>query len=78
MATRSARIFWVSFWLVFLVIMTTYSGNLVASLATKHIQLPFTTLDELAEDTTYQITVLKGSAHQTLLQVKSIISSVLM
>ena len=78
MATRSARIFWVSFWLVFLVIMTTYSGNLFASLATQHIKLPFATVDELAEDTKYQITVSKGSAYQTLLQVKTIISFVLL
>ena len=76
MGTRSSRIVWVSFWLVFLVIMTTYSGNLVAALATRHIKLPFTTIDELAEDTTYKITISQGSSHQTLLQVKSIISSV--
>ena len=78
MATRSARIFWVSFWLVFLVTMTTYSGNFFGSLATEHIKLPFTTIDELAEDTKYQITLPRGSAYQTLLQLKSIISSVLL
>ena len=78
MATRSARIFWVSFWLVFLVIMTTYSGNLFASLAIQDIKLPITTIDELAEHTTYRITVGNGSAYQTLLQVKSIISSILL
>ena len=72
MATRSARIFWVSFWLVFLVLMTRYSGNLVAVLATQHIQLPFTTIDELAEDTAYQITVSEGSALQSLLQVNNL------
>ena len=71
-ATRSARIFWVSFWLIFLVIVTIYSGNLVACLATQHIKLPFTSIDELAEDTTYQITISQRSSHQTLLQVKSI------
>ena len=67
--TRSARIFWISFWLVFLVMMTAYSGNLVAALATQHIKLPFTTIDELAEDTAYQITVSEGGALQSLLQV---------
>ena len=71
-ATRSARTFWVSFWLVFLVIVTTYSGNLVAALATQHIQLPFTTINELAEDTTYQVTIPGGGAFHTLLQVKSL------
>ena len=70
--TRSARIFWISFWLVFLVMMTAYSGNLVAALATQHIKLPFTTIDELAEDMTYQITVSEGSALQSLLQVNNL------
>ena len=74
MRTRSARIFWVSFWLVFLITVTAYAGNLVAALATQHVNLPFTTLEELAEDTEYKITVEEGSSHQTLLQVNTIIS----
>ena len=61
---------------MFLVIVTTYSGNLVAALATQRVKLPFTTINELAEDTKYQITISKGGAHQTLLQVKSITSSI--
>ena len=44
----------------------------MAVLATQHIQLPFTTIDELAEDTTYQITVSEGSDLQSLLQVNNL------
>ena len=44
----------------------------MAALSTRHIELPFTTIDELAEDTTYQITMSEGGAHQTLLQVNII------
>ena len=41
----------------------------MAALATQHVQLPFTTMDELAEDTSYMITMSEGGAHQTLFQV---------
>ena len=55
----AARILWVSFWFMCLVIMTTYTGNLVAALATQHVELPFRTLEELADDKEYSLTFCK-------------------
>ena len=48
---------------------TSYSGNLVAALATQNVRLPFKTLDELAEDNLYTLKIRVGGVHQSLLQV---------
>ena len=69
MVSWSARVFWMIFWVVSLVVVTTYTGNLVAALATQHTKLPFTTLEELAEDKDYSITTYKSGAHHTLFEV---------
>ena len=50
---------------------TSYSGNLVATLATQNVRLPFKTLDELAEDNLYTLKIRVGGVHQSLLQVGS-------
>ena len=52
-----------------LVIMTTYGGNLVAALATQHVNLPFRTLEELANDKDYSLTTPNGSSVQALFEV---------
>ena len=69
MRGRAARVLWVSFWLVSLVIVTTYTGNLVAALTAKDIRLPFRTLEELAEDTVYTLMVTDSTIHLDRLQV---------
>ena len=50
-------------------IVTAYGGNLVAALATQHVELPFRTLEELADDKEYSLTVRNASAAQTLFEV---------
>ena len=61
-----------------LVIVTSYTGNLVAALTAKDIRLPFRTLEELAEDTEYTLQVPRGSVHMTLLQVFSVSFSIVL
>ena len=72
MSYRATRLVHTSFWLVSLVIVTIYSGNLVAALATQNVKYPFTTVNELAEDTQYKIAVLAGGAHASFLQVTGV------
>ena len=52
-----------------LFIVTTYAGNLVAALTTQHVKLPFRTLEELADDKEYSLTVRQGSSVQDLFEV---------
>ena len=52
-----------------LVIVTTYAGNLVAALATQHVNLPFRTLEELADDKEYSLTTSRGTSVQALFEV---------
>ena len=52
-----------------LVIVTTYTGNLVAALATQHVKLPFRTLEELADDKEYSLTAVQDTAVQSLFEV---------
>ena len=66
---RTARILWVSFWFMSLVIVTTYAGNLVAALTTQHVKLPFRNLEELADDKEYSLTTRRGSSVQALFEV---------
>ena len=52
-----------------LVIVTTYTGNLVAALTTQHVKLPFRNLEELADDKEYSLTVVQDTAVQVLFEV---------
>ena len=67
--STAARVVWMSFCLVSLIMATSYSGNLVAALATQNVRLPFRTLDELTEDNLYTLKIRIGGVHQSLLQV---------
>ena len=55
--------------MVSLVIVTAYMGNLVAAHVSQHVKLPFRTLEELAEDDQYSVTLSPGHAVKTLLEV---------
>ena len=44
----------------------------MAALAIQNVKYPFTTVDELAEDTQYKIAALAGGAHASLLQVTGV------
>ena len=69
MRTRASRALWISFWMVSLVVATSYTGNLVATLSTQGARLPFRTLQELADDNTYSLTVTQSSIQMNVLQV---------
>ena len=56
-------------WFLVVVLAATYSGNLVATLATRHVSLPFSTLNELVEDDTYQLSVTYGNVGHLVLEV---------
>ena len=67
----SARIIVGSWWLVVLVVATTYCGNLVAFLTFPKVDIPITTIDELLghrDTVTWSLT--KGSYLETNLKVK--------
>ena len=62
---QSQRIVVASWWLFCLVIVTSYSGSFVAFSTVPKQAIPFRTLDELAEQTEYEMGVLKGSAYES-------------
>ena len=59
------------FWFVVVVILATFSANLVAFLAVSRGDLPFHTLDEVAEDRTHILQLPDNSLTVTLLQVRT-------
>ena len=68
--TMSLR-FLVGFWWFFvIVVMATYTGNLIAVLAVPKSTLPVQTLAELAAQTQYKYGVMDGSALHTLFMVR--------
>lgn len=70
----SARIIVGAWWLVVLVLSTTYCGNLVAFLTFPKIDIPITTIDELlAHKDTVTWSMTKGSFLETSLKVSKIL-----
>lgn len=68
----SARLIVGSWWLVVLVVATTYCGNLVAFLTFPKIDVPITTIDELlAHRDTVTWSLIRGSYLDFQLQVSS-------
>ena len=59
------------FWFVAVVTLATFSANLVAFLAVTRGDLPFHTLDEVAEDRTHILQLPDNSLTVTLLQVRT-------
>ena len=66
----SIRIMRIFYWLTVIILVATYSGNLTAHLAVEKFQMPFTTLQELADDNKYSLLILKSTSTETLLKVK--------
>lgn len=68
----SSRIL-LSAWLLFTVTLAAaYSGNLIASMTDGRQKVPFSTLEELAQQDTYQWGLLGGTSFVTLFKVRSI------
>ena len=67
----AARITMASCWLMYIILLTTYTGNLIAFLSVAKITLPVNNVKELAEQNTHQVGVLKNSGHQFVFQVIS-------
>ena len=59
---HSARLVRASFWLTVLILNAVYAGNLTASLAVSHVQMPFNTLEELAQDDQYTLQIMHGTS----------------
>nr|AMM70658.1 ionotropic receptor 93a [Heliconius melpomene rosina] len=57
----SGRLVVGTWWIVVLVVVTTYSGNLVAFLTFPKLEIPVTTISELLESKTYTWSISKGS-----------------
>ena len=60
------------FWVFSIVVMATYSGNLIAYLTVNRIQLPFDSLERMIESRDYKFGVMGGVLVERLLQVRSI------
>ena len=58
-----------TFWMTVIILTAVYNGNLTASLAVNIVKAPFSTLKELAADTSYVLGVPDGSIQQQILQV---------
>ncbi len=65
----SVRMFIAFFWLFSVAIMATYTGNLVAFLTVAKNNLPFDSIEELAEQEVYHASLLKGVALEELFKV---------
>ena len=58
-------------WLTFLVVASTYTANLVATLATQKPKVPYKTLDEVAEDDGFTLLIRPHSIQRIVLEVLS-------
>ena len=58
-----------SFQYVAVILIVSYSANLVSNLTLKEIVVPFDTLEDLAEDSNHVIYMNHGGAQRTLLEV---------
>lgn len=65
----SGRLVVGTWWIVVLVVVTTYSGNLVAFLTFPKFEIPVTTVSELLERTSYTWSIKQGSFLETQLKV---------
>ncbi len=67
--TSSAMMVMGCTWLMFMIILTTYTGNLVGFLTVTLEKLPVNNLQELAEQNTHTVGVLGRSSHEALFRV---------
>ena len=67
--TASGRFVVGFWWLYCIVIVATYSGNLIAFLTVHKYKAPFQTLQEMAQDGEYKFGIIGESSLETVLQV---------
>ena len=66
----AGRIIMFTWYLAVLILSATFSGNLVAFLTVVKEVIPFSTLEELADQNQYKFGVLGGTAWVTTFQVR--------
>ena len=59
--------FW---WMYSIVVMATYSGNLIAYLTVTKTELPFYTLEEMVDANGYKFGIMGGTVTESLLKVR--------
>ena len=57
-------------WWFCIVLVGTYTGNLIAFLTVTKIELPINSLEDLVQDTSYSVGTTEGTALHELLRVK--------
>ena len=68
---RTPTMFMMAFtWLTFMVVLATYTSNLIAFLTVSIEKLPVNSLQELAEQDTHDVGLLGASAHELLFRVR--------
>ena len=68
--TSSSRLFTSCFWVLTITITATYSGNLIAFMAVKKLNVPLNSLKELAAHPEYQAGLPLGGSSHSLFKVK--------
>jgi len=66
---NSLRIMKTFYLLTIIIQVATYSGNLTARLGVSKVNMPFTTLQGLADDKQYTLLILRSSSTELLLKV---------
>ncbi|XP_067663792.1 glutamate receptor ionotropic, kainate 1-like [Haliotis asinina] len=62
----SGRIFHASWWLLCITIVAVYTGNLLATISVTKEEIPFNTMEELAENEDFKIILPKGSTYEDM------------
>ena len=66
---QSGRVVYVSFYVLVVLLVALYAGNLTATLAVSDVRMPFDTLDELAKSNNYIFQVRVGAFREQIFRV---------
>ena len=69
---QSGRFFVGFWWMYSMVVVATYSGNLIAFLTVTRIYLPFSSLDEMVRDGNFKYGLISGTSTESFFNVRYI------